>query len=289
MVSEMTCSRAATASLAILGIGVLFGPVWAQDDSEQSFNYATYAEALKTYVDDKGMVDYEHFKAHPEKLLAYVNAIGTLPRSRYDNWDDKAKIAFWLNAYNGLTLKAIIDNYPIKASFWKSRIYPKNSIRQISGVWDEFKFTVMGEKITLEHIEHKILRVRFNEPRIHLALVCAAMGCPALRNEPYIGDRLDQQLDDHTHRFLGYREKFRIDHSKDVVYLSSLFEWFAKDFVRTYAPVGNLGRHDDETSAVLNFIAGHLDEKDKQYIRTGDFKVKYLDYDWSLNERQVRR
>jgi len=289
MTREMTYSTLAAAILAMLGRGVFIGPAWAQDDNEKAFDYAPYTEALKTHTDDNGMVYYGGLKAHPAKLLAYVNAIGTLSQSRYDNWDDKAKIAFWLNAYNGLTLKAIIDNYPIKASFLRSRIYPKNSIRQIPGVWDELKFAVMGQKITLEHIEHKILRIRFNEPRIHMALVCAAMGCPPLRPEPYIGDQLDQQLDDQTRRFLGHREKFRIDRSKDVVHLSPIFKWFAEDFVRKYAPARNLGRHDDKTSAVLNFLAGYLDEKDEQYIRTGDFKVKYLDYDWTLNERQVRR
>ena len=148
------------------------------------------------------------------------------------------------------------------AGLFSGLVYPKNSIRQISGVWDRLKFTVVGEKMTLEHIEHKILRVRFNEPRIHMALVCAAMGCPPPRNEPYVGDRLDQQLDDQTHRFLGNRDNFRIDRKENVVHLSSIFKWFAEDFVETYAPARNLGRHDEEVSAVLNFIARYLDDRD---------------------------
>jgi len=289
MVDEITCPRLARALLALLTVCILSGSAQAQDESEQTFDYAHYAELLKTHVDDKGVVDYRGLKANPEKLHLYMIAIASLPSSRYDKWDDKAKIAFWLNAYNGLTLKAIIDHYPIKASFLKSRIYPKNSIRQISGVWDKIKFTVMGQKMTLEHIEHKMLRARFNEPKIHMALVCAAMSCPALRNEPYIGERLDEQLDDQTRRFLGHRQKFRIDRSRDLVYLSPIFKWFAKDFVRTYAPTGNLGRHGREVSSVLNFVAGYLDETNQRRIRAGDFKVKYLDYDWSLNERKVAR
>jgi len=104
----------------------------AADSEKQGFDYSDFAEALKINVDDAGMVNYR-------KL-----------------WDDNAKIAFWLNAYNALTLEAIIDNYPIKSSFFKSRIYPKNSIRQITGVWDKIKFKVMGQNLTLGHIEHKL-------------------------------------------------------------------------------------------------------------------------------------
>jgi hypothetical protein len=122
-----------------------------------------------------------------------------------------------------------------------------------------------------------------------MALVCAAMSCPPLRSEPYLGSRLDQQLDDQTRRFLGNRDKFRIDRGQDVVYLSPIFKWFAEDFVKTYAPARNFGRHGKEASAVLNFIAGYLDDRGAQYVRSGDFRVKYMDYDWSLNEQDTPR
>ena len=149
------------------------------------------------------------------ELDEFVTAFGRLDEKVYEKWDEKAKIAFWLNAYNAFTLKAIIDNYPIKSSFFRSRVYPKNSIRQIPGVWDKIPFTVMGQDLTLEHIEHKILREGFDEPRIHMALVCAAIGCPPLRNEPYLGEELDDQLDDQTRRFLANQEKFKIARSRN--------------------------------------------------------------------------
>jgi hypothetical protein len=270
---------------ALAGVAL---PISAQEQDSSAFDYADYAAVLKTYVDDKGMVDYRGLKASPEKLIGYVEAMSRLPRSRYEGWSDDAKIAFWLNAYNGLTLKAIIDNYPIKSSFFKSAVYPKNSIRQIGGVWDKLKFPVMGQKLTLEHIEHKILRVQFNEPRIHMALVCAAMGCPTLRNEPYAPGRLDEQLDDQTRDFLGNRSKFRIDRGRKRVYLSAIFKWFGKDFVKTYGPSRNLGRHDKTKSSALSFVAGYLDESDKSYVTAGNYRVAYLDYDWSLNEQKRR-
>ncbi|MHC4517985.1 MAG: DUF547 domain-containing protein [Planctomycetota bacterium] len=272
--------------LLLVGLVVLQMPARTQGQTERGFDNADYATALETYVDDRGMVNYRKLKANPKALLSYVKAIATLGRDQYQAWGDHVKIAFWLNAYNGLTLKAIIDNYPIKSSFLKSRIYPKNSIRQIPGVWDKIEFTVMGRKVTLEHIEHEILRVEFNEPRIHMAMVCAAMGCPTLRDEPYVGDRLGEQLDDQTHRFLASRKKFRIDRGKRTVYVSPIFKWFAKDFVKTYAPARNVGRQSREGSAVLNFIAGYLDGAAPSTIRRGDLKIKYLDYDWSLNEQK---
>jgi len=283
--TDMRHARLAGLFWVVLSSCPLLGWAQTQEETREPFDYGDYAEVLRIYVNEKGMVDYRQLKASPDKLLSHLHAVARLPRSRYQKWDDPAKIAFWINAYNGLTLKAITDNHPIKASFWRSRIYPKNSIRQIPGVWDEIEFAVMGQKKTLEQIEHKILRAQFNEPRIHMALVCAAMGCPVLRDEPYSGGQLNEQFDDQARDFLSDRRKLRIDRRKNVVYLSPIFKWFGQDFVRTYAPAQSLGRHDGETSAVLNFVAAYLDEVEKRYVRVGDFKVKYLDYDWSLNEQ----
>jgi hypothetical protein len=259
----------------------------AQQNDDRRFDYTDYASVLKTFVDENAMVHYSKLKAQPQQLKAYVSAIAKLNRSRYEKWSEKDIIAFWINAYNGLTLKAIIDHYPIKSSFLKSRIYPKNSIRQISGVWDKITFKVMGRDLTLEYIEHKILRGNFNEPGIHMALVCAAMGCPPLRGEPYIGEKLGEQLGDQARRFLENSAKFKIDRGKGRIYLSPIFKWFAGDFVKKYAPRRNIGRHNKEISSVLNYIAPYLNEANKKYVLIGKYKIKYLDYDWSLNEQRT--
>lgn len=260
----------------------------AADSEKQGFDYSDFAEALKINVDDVGMVNYKKLKAEPEKLLAFITELQNLDRKDFDKWDDNAKIAFWLNAYNAMTLKAIIVNYPIKSSFFKSRIYPKNSIRQIAGVWDKINFKVMGQNLTLGHIEHKILRVKFDEPGVHMAMVCAAMGCPSLRNEPYTGDKLQEQLDDQTRRFLANPAKFKIARADDRIYLSPIFKWFAADFIKKHGPKKSIGRHNKEESAVLNFIASYLDKAQKDYMLAGKFKIKYLKYDWSLNEQQTK-
>jgi len=254
----------------------------------QGFDYSNFAETLKINVNDAGMVNYKKLKTEPQKLRTFVTELQHLDGKDFDKWSDNEKIAFWLNAYNALTLKAIIDNYPIKSSFFKSRIYPKNSIRQIAGVWDKITFKVMGQNLTLGHIEHKILRVKFDEPRIHMAMVCAAIGCPPLRNEPYAGAKLDEQLGDQTRRFLADSAKFKIERADKRIYLSPIFKWFAADFIKRYGPQKNFGRHNKEESAVLNFIASYLGNVQKNYVLDGKFKIKYLKYDWSLNEQRAK-
>jgi hypothetical protein len=257
----------------------------AAEQSRKIFSYDDYAAVLKNYVDDMGMVSYKQLKVNRAGLDAFADVMAKLDAKAYGEWDEKAKVAFWLNAYNAFTLKAIIDNYPIKPFFFRSRVYPKNSIRQIPGVWDEIAFSVMGVDYTLEHIEHEILRKKFNEPRIHMAMVCAAMGCPPLLNEPYTGQKLDGQLDDRAHRFLANEAKLKIDRDGNRLYLSPILRWFADDFVSKYEPEKNIAGHNKKTSAVLNFIAAYLEKTDRDYILEGKFKIKYMTYNWSLNEQ----
>ncbi len=245
----------------------------------------SYAATLTTFVDAAGMVDYAGLKRNPRDLNTYLKYVSTVPEQTIDQWSDPSQIAFWINTYNALTLKAILDHYPIKSSFFRSLTYPKNSIRQIPGVWKKLKFTVHNRRMTLEHIEHEILRVQFNEPRIHVALVCAAKGCPPLRNEPYTGPRLDAQLNDQAAAFLADITKFKIDLKKKIVHVSPIFKWFGEDFVKTYAPPENTGDLDAELSAVMNYLATHANALFRPYLYRGKYEVKYLDYDWSLNEQ----
>ena len=270
--------------LVTVGLFRSYSP--AKETGERGFDFSDYGAVLKAVINDNSMVSYKTLKARPERLEAFISAIGKLEPDRYERWGQKDKIAFWLNVYNGLTLKVIIDHYPIKASFFKSLIYPQNSIRQIPGVWDNIRFDVMGRNLTLGDIEHKILRAKFNDPRIHVAMVCAAMGCPPLRNEPYVGVKLDEQLDDQARRFLANPAKFKIDRGEGRLYLSPIFKWFADDFAKTYASENNIGGHDRQESAVLNFIASHLSEADRNYVLGGQSAIEYLKYDWALNEQQ---
>ena len=197
-------------------------------------------------------------------------------------------MAFWINVYNALTLKAIVDHYPIQSSFLKSFVYPRNSIRQIPGVWDKLTFSVMGRDMTLDEIEHRVLRARFNEPRIHMALVCAAKGCPPLRNEQYTAAKLERQLDDQTNRFLSNAKKFRIDRENKTVYLSPIFDWFGDDFIKTYRANRAFQGYSAKERAVLNFVSRYLGDPDRMYLEKGGYSLSYLPYDWSLNEKVSR-
>ncbi len=116
-----------------------------------------------------------------------------------------------------------------------------------------------------------------------MAMVCAAIGCPPLRNEPYVGEKLDCQLDDQTRKFLANPEKFKID--ENTLGLSPIFKWFSDDFVTKYGSKQNIAKHNRKNSAVLNFISAHLKDNDRDYVLKGQFKIKYLKYDWSLNEQ----
>ncbi len=255
----------------------------ASASESAGFNHDHYAEVLNHYVDDHGRVDYRGLKGNRDSLDAYLSAMSRIGKSEYQSWSEADKIAFWLNAYNARTLQVVIDNYPIQAGFFGSLRFPSNSIRQISGVWDKLKSQFIGKDYTLDAIEHEILRKQFHEPRIHMALVCASVGCPFLRNEPYLGSRLDEQLEDQARKFLDASQNFHVEDG--TVYLSSIFKWFGEDFSPKYTPAGGFDGYSQSGKAVLNFISQHISEDQAAKLAQGGFDIEYLDYDWSLNEK----
>jgi Protein of unknown function, DUF547 len=178
-----------------------------------------------------------------------------------------------INAYNAITLESIINQKPLK-----------KSIKDIFGVWNFAKHTVAGEAKTLDDIEHNTLRKNFNEPRIHAALVCAAMSCPPLRREPYIGAKLNEQLDDQVRQWLSNGHGLKIDRAQNQVSVSSIFKWFGEDWQKSYGAADKFVGKPTER-AVLNFISRYLSPKDQSYLAKGSYKLKYLNYDWSLNRQ----
>lgn len=249
------------------------------------WSYEDLATALHV-VDRSGMVNYRALKAQPEALSSFIAGLGTLDAQIYERWNREDKIAFWINAYNGLTLGTIVANYPIQPSLLASLRFPRNSIRQIPGVWDGMEHRVLGRQLTLDEIEHSILRKQFEEPRIHLALVCAAKGCPPLRSEPYLGSRLEQQFEDQARRFLADPTKFKIERVEKTILLSRIFDWYGEDFSARYSRAYSLPDYADIERGVLGFILPFLNATDRTLIIDGKLEVRYLDYDWSLNEQQ---
>lgn len=273
-----------SAFIALAGFFLLSAvTIVAEENSEIAF-YEQYNRVLHNYVDTEGLVRYKALKENRQNLDTFVKQMATLSPQEFDTWSEQRKIAFWNNAYNALTLKAIIDHYPIQSSFVGSFTYPKNSIRQIPGVWKKLEHTVMGQKMTLDHIEHGILRKEFKEPRIHVALVCAAISCPPLRNEAFVTDSLDDQLKDQTKKFLARQSNFRVDMNKKAVFVSAIFDWFKDDFVTIYGDGKEIPGLNAAESAVIFFISTYHPQH-KDFLLAGNYSLSFSEYDWTLNEK----
>ena len=241
--------------------------------NNKSFNYQTYDNILKQYVSDRGLVNYQELQLNRQELDQFNQTLGSVNSQTYNNWSNPEKLAFLINAYNSLTLQSIIDQNPLK-----------KSIRDIPGVWKRRQFAIAGVAKTLDNIEHDIIRKEFNEPRIHMALVCAAMSCPILRNQAYNPENLDRQLDDQTRKFITSSQGFKIDRQQNIVYLSSIFKWYGQDWISSYGTETQFTGSKKE-KAVLNFISQYLNTQERQYLEQGQYKISYLKYDWSLNKQ----
>jgi hypothetical protein len=256
-------------------------------DARAAFDHTPIDQILKMYVRD-GKVDYKALNGEKDKLDAYVASLDKVDPADYASWDEPAKIAFWCNAYNAITLKIILEHYPItKKNFPLGVPFPVNSIRQIPGQWDKISHPVMGKPMTLNDIEHETLRKLFNEPRVHMALVCAAKGCPPLRSEAYDGARLNGQLDDQARvYFANTAAGLNVDQKAGKVAISSILNWFGEDFVKRGYNAEGPESFSGEKKAALGFVAKYAPEADREFIKQGKYKLSYLSYDWSLNDKE---
>jgi hypothetical protein len=246
------------------------------------FDHSLFDSLLSQYVHD-GLVDYSGIKNDPSLLSGYLAALENTDSVEYASWGKPEKIAFWINAYNAITLYGVIQNYPIKPGGLFSRLfYPDNSIRQISGFFDKDFSRVMGKEITLDEIEHGILREKFDEPRIHFALVCASLSCPKLQSYAYKPDSLDLQLDKAAWEFIDTKGVI-IDRPKNRLLLSKIFDWYAEDFQYNNIP-SYLSSYDDDRRGFLEFIIDHSPNEIQEFIKENAPKIKFMDYDWTLNE-----
>jgi hypothetical protein len=175
----------------------------------------------------------------------------------------KSKLTFWINVYNILAVKMIIDNYPIESI--------KDAGSLFKSVWKKGAGKVGGKEHSLNDIEHEILR-KMNEPRIHVAIVCASVSCPDLRLEAYTLGDLNEQLDDQMEKFLQSREKgMKLDGKKNLVYLSSIFNWFEEDF--------------ESRGGILKHISQYVTAEEKKALNNYKLKIFYMDYNWKVNGR----
>jgi len=261
-------------SAGILAALLLAHPVFAGPEPFDH-QHALFTAVLENHVrwNAEGTattVDYAALKAGPQTLDHYLQSLSAVTRKEFDSWTGDKQLAFLINAYNAFTLKLIIDNYPIESI--------KNIGRFWQKPWRIRFFRLLEEEMHLDQVEHEIIREpgKYDEPRIHFAVNCAAVGCPALRDRAFTADQLEKQLDDSTRRFLRDRSRNYFDADADVLHVSSIFRWYRDDF---------------ETAGTLSeWLARYADElaykkQQRQRIKAG-VPVKFLDYDWKLNERR---
>lgn len=219
-------------------------------------------------------VRYAQAKQDHTALKSYLDSVSAVTTSEYSSWSRDQRLAFLVNAYNAFTIELILTKYPKLDSI-------KDLGSFISSPWKKPFFELLGKKETLDGIEHERIRAPgvFNDPRIHAAVVCASVGCPMLRNEAYVAPRLDAQLEDQMQRFLRDRSRNRFDSKSGTLKVSKIFDWYAGDFEK-----GHLGF--DSLKSTFAHYADALAETPAAAgrIRSGNFTIEYLDYDWSLND-----
>jgi len=239
---------------------------------------------LDLYVRD-GYVYYNALKADRGSLDRYVAALGAVPAEELSGTSRERQLAFWINAYNALVLQEVARHYPIKGS---APQFPRNSIRQIPGVFDRTPHRVAGRSITLDAIEKSVLP-GLRDPRAYLALGRGAVGSGRLRSEAYDGDRLEEQLRLLARETVSRPELFRIDRLGNQVQLSPIFGWHEAEFVAADpgAPARFEGRSAIER-AVLGFVEPYLLPAERAYLQGNRFEVRYLEFDWALNDLGAR-
>jgi hypothetical protein len=231
--------------------------------------HGLFSEVLGDCVND-GRVDYPRLCADA-RFETYLRQLSATDPDTLA--DDNVKLAFWINAYNAFTLKIICDNYPVKSinDLHFGGLVVGTVTKKT--VWHKKSIVINGEEMSLDHIEHDIVRPVFKDPRVHFGLVCASVSCPPLRSEAFEGGTLDAQLDDQARIFFSQSDKNFFDLEKREAHLSKILDWFSKDF----------GENDRE---ILLFISGYLTPDLADAIKQDPdaWDIKHTDYDWDLNE-----
>jgi hypothetical protein len=218
------------------------------DYDSEAFNHDLWNDLLQKNVSKDGNVNYKSFKNDPIELHIYINSLGeNMPT---DKWNNEDKLAYWINAYNAMTIDLIVRNYPVK------------SIQDIKDPWDQRLWKLGNKWYNLNEIEHQILR-KMNEPRIHFGIVCASYSCPKLQNEAFTALQLEAQLTMATREFLADPNRNNI--TSDNIKISKIFKWFSKDF--------------KQSGGIIDFLNQYSDVKISSKAKTS-----FKDYNWDLNE-----
>ncbi|MCZ7646195.1 MAG: VTT domain-containing protein [Planctomycetota bacterium] len=239
---------------------VTLGEAYEEKKNGRVFDHSAFDALLREHVDAEGRVDYQGIRKNTKALDDYFASLEEAP---FEELSRDEKLSFLINAYNACTLRLILDHYPLK------------SIKDIPADkrWEHARWKIAGQIVSLNQIEHERIRPKFKEPRIHFALVCAAKGCPPLRNEAYTGARLEEQLDVQAKYVHTHDTWFQFHAGKNEVGLTSLYNWYGGDF-------------EQSAGTILKYAADYSPDLKRALDDGKDLRITYLPYDWSLNEKE---
>lgn len=253
----------------LLSMTLLASPALAR---ASPFDHGVWDGLLQRHVQPIGggvstEVDYAGMARERARLQGYLDALAAVPESDFRRWPEDERLAFLINAYNAWTVELVLSAWPELDSI-------KDLGSLLESPWKRRFIPLLGRTRSLDDIEHRMIRAKgiYDEPRIHFAVNCASVGCPALRSEAYTAAALDAQLSDATRRFLGDRTRNRAADAR--LEISNIFKWYGKDFDR----VGGLRSFLAEQSDALGLTAEQL-----RALQAGALEITFLDYDWRLN------
>lgn len=246
----------------VIVLFVLFTIFLGQANAAENMNHTIYDTMLKKYVSD-GAVDYLKWKKND--LGIFEQYINSLAKVSLTNLNKNERKAFWINAYNALTIYAVLKHIPNNGLL--AKVF---SVQMVLGFFDKITYAVAGETLTLNDIETKKLRQTFHDSRIHFVLVCASRSCPKIQNTPFEEAGLDEWLDSATRNFIQDISRNRLDQKNNVLHLSEIFKWYDSDFIAS-------------AGTVVDFIKKYLGKEGSEYLSNHTVKIQYLFYDWLIN------
>jgi len=269
---------AATLALVALPLGAAF--------AQLDHSHAAWTALLKKHVvvidgGKASQVRYADLAKDRAQLKAYLDSLSKVTEGEFKGWSKPQQMAFLINAYNAFMIEKILTRYPDIKSVWDFGKIFGNPFK------DRF-FTLLGKEGTLDRIEHETLRVKgvYDEPRVHYAVNCASIGCPMLREEAYVAERLDAQLEEQARRFLSDRSRNRYNAQKGALEVSEIFKWFKEDWQSGYrgfageaAPIQTREQYFARYAKLLADAPG-----DQKLLEDGKASIGFLEYDWSLND-----
>src|SRR6185295_19071163 len=259
---------------------VLLALLWSGAQAA-TFDQSTWDAMLKAHVSSirngqSTQVDYAAFARDRSQLKQYLAGVSGVTQAEFDRWEPPAQLAFLINAYNAFTIDLVLTGYPDVASI-------KDLGSLLRSPWKKRFIPLLGDTGSLDDIEHGLIRGsgRYAEPRVHFALNCASIGCPALRPEAFSGERLDAQLEDAATVFLSDRTRNRLEGK--ALQVSSIFKWYRGDFEKGWRGADNLAGF-----FLLYRQPLGLDDNAANRLKAGEIKIDFLDYDWRLNGKTTR-